>query len=194
MKKIFLLSLLCFLLGHQCFCGEVTERIKFKIWLSDWRNDSITISCSEKVRSSVHVYYSSDASYRRLIRPNRAGVYSLSSTHNGTISIEYTYEQPSPYSASFSYSHNNTDSLSDILVFSSSDVSVWSNVDIQCPTLTKLIYESREQTNLALSDCSALSYLDCSNNNLSSLDLRNNTALSYLDCSNNKLLTSLKNI
>ena len=59
-----------------------------------------------------------------------------------------------------------------------------------CTALTYLDCSSNQLTSLDLSTNTALTYLSCSYNQLTSLDLSNNTALTYLSCSSNQL-TSL---
>ncbi len=52
--------------------------------------------------------------------------------------------------------------------------------------ITKLYFYSKIK-NVDISQASALTYLECGNNELTGLDVSQNTALSYLDCRDNKL-------
>jgi Leucine-rich repeat (LRR) protein len=53
-----------------------------------------------------------------------------------------------------------------------------------------LYCDNNQLTNLNISGCIALGYLDCGFNQITNLDITNNTALGYLDCISNQL-TSL---
>ena len=124
--------------------------------------------------------------------------YTEKGTHTITITgkniIEFGWEAPTSMStftnAIYSIDASKCTTLESLYCYNSGDDNGLIELNLNgCSALKSLEIEG-DLTSLDISDCTALTYLNCYDNQLTSLDVTQNTALTELDCGGNEL-TSL---
>ena len=186
MKRLFIIAWLLLAFALPNHAQTKTDTIKFEVRLED-ESATLEYTFSEQVKTDIEIeWVSSNGTESDKFSPDADGKYTQTISGNGTGYIYYTYEQGSTYSAYLSDNDDYYFGNDDIKVVTRQGIITTLDVS-DCPALTSLDCGSNQLTDLDVSNNTALTSLRCGGNPLSSLDVSKNTVLTSLSCYSNQL-------